>query len=154
MSEQDKRPPGPPENPWNRLDAKVGLHLAFWAYPHKDPKKAEEIAKYPAPWRHAEPGEHLPAEWRKPLKDAQGRLLQEGWNTQHNASGKLENRFMVSINRETKEITFVAPVVMSGPVESLQVEMFGIPIDIGTIDLETFCIGQFNCAVRIVANVE
>ena len=106
MSDPQGTPPGPPENPWNRLDAKVGLHLAFWAYPHADLKKAEEIAKYPAPWRHAEPGQHLPADWPKPVKDAQGRLLQEGWNTQHSADGKLENQFMVSINRETHQITF------------------------------------------------
>lgn len=106
MSDQDKRPPGPPENSWNRWDAKVGMHLAFWAYPHEDVKKAEEIAKYPPPWQHAKLGEHLPADWSRPVKDTQGRLLQEGWNTQHNANGKLENQFMVSINETTKEISF------------------------------------------------
>ncbi|MDQ7747343.1 hypothetical protein [Hydrogenophaga pseudoflava] len=41
-----------------------------------------------------------------PVKDPQGRLLQEGWNTQHNADGKLENQFMVSINRKTNQISF------------------------------------------------
>lgn len=106
MSERDEVPPGPPENPWNRWDAKVGLHLAFWAYPHKDVKKAEEIAKYPPPWQHAVPGKHLPDGWPKPLLDDQGRLLQEGWNTQHNADGKLENQFMVSINPRTHQISF------------------------------------------------
>lgn len=106
MSDQDKRPPGPPENSWNRWDAKVGMHLAFWAYPHEDVKKAEEIAKYPPPWQHAKLGEHLPADWSRPVKDTQGSLLQEGWNTQHNANGKLENQFMVSINETTKEISF------------------------------------------------
>ena len=34
------------------------------------------------------------------------RLAEEGWNTQHNAEGKLENQFQVSVNRETHEITF------------------------------------------------
>jgi hypothetical protein len=106
MSEQENQPPVPPENPWNRLDAKVGLYLAFWAYPHSDPKKAEEIAKYPASWRHAELGAQLPVDWPKSVRDAQGRLLQEGWNTQHNADGKLENQFMVSINRKTNQISF------------------------------------------------
>jgi hypothetical protein len=106
MSDQDRRPPGPPENSWNRWDAKVGMHLAFWAYPHEDVKKAEEIAKYPPPWQHAKLGEHLPADWSRPVKDTQGRLLQEGWNTQYNANGKLENQFMVSINETTKEISF------------------------------------------------
>ncbi len=106
MSEQNELPPGPSENPWNRLDAKVGLYLAFWAYPHKDVKAAEETAKYPSPWRHAEPGEHLPAEWPIPVKDGQGRLLKEGWNTQHNADGKLENQFLVSINPRTHQISF------------------------------------------------
>ncbi len=106
MSEQNERPPGPPENPWNRWGAKVGLHLAFWAYPHKDVKKAEEVAKYPPPWEHAVPGKHLPADWPAPAKDASGHLLQDGWNTQHNANGTLENRFMVSINRKTNQISF------------------------------------------------
>lgn len=106
MSERDEVPPGPPENPWNRWDAKVGLHLAFWAYPHKDVKKAEEIAKYPKPWEHAEPGVNVPADWRSPVSGADGRLAQEGWNTQHNADGKLENQFMVSINTETQQISF------------------------------------------------
>jgi hypothetical protein len=106
MDQQQERPPGPPENPWNRLDAKVGLHLAFWAYPHKDIKAAEEIAKFPTPWEHAVPGKHLPPEWSAPIRDAQGRLLQEGWNTQHNANGKLENQFMVSINPRTHQISF------------------------------------------------
>ncbi|MEZ5663213.1 MAG: hypothetical protein R3E94_06735 [Burkholderiaceae bacterium] len=106
MSEQDNKPPGPPENPWNRWNAKVGLHLAFWAYPHKDVKKAEEVAKYPPPWEHAVSGKHLPADWPTPVKDKKGHLLQEGWNTQHNADGKLENQFMVSINRKTHQVTF------------------------------------------------
>lgn len=106
MSEQYERPPGPPENPWNRWDAKVGLHLAFWAYPHKDVKKAEEVAKYPQPWEHAVQGKHLPADWPVPVKDANGHLLQDGWNTQHNTNGALENQFMVSINPRTHQISF------------------------------------------------
>lgn len=106
MDQQRDRPPGSTENPLNRLDAKVGLHLAFWAYPHKDVKAAEEIAKYPPPWEHAVPGDHVPATWSAPIKDAQGRLQLEGWNTQHDAEGKLENQFMVSINRKTRQITF------------------------------------------------
>ncbi len=106
MSEQKILPPGPPENPWNRWGAKVGLHLAFWAYPHKDVKKAEEVANYPPPWEHAVPGKLLPADWPAPVKDTNGRLLQDGWNTQHNADGTLENQFMVSINRKTNQISF------------------------------------------------
>ena len=106
MSERDEIPPGPPENPWNAWDAKVGLHLAFWAYPHEEVKKAEEIAKYPPPWQHAVAGKHLPADWPQPLKDAQGCLVQEGWNTQHNAKGTLENQFMVSVNPRTHQISF------------------------------------------------
>ena len=106
MSEQKILPPGPPENPWNRWGAKVGLHLAFWAYPHKDVKKAEEVANYPPPWEHAVPGKLLPADWPAPVKDTNGRLLQDGWNTQQNADGTLENQFMVSINRKTNQISF------------------------------------------------
>jgi hypothetical protein len=106
MSERYVTPPGPPENLWNRWDAKVGLHLAFWAYPHKDVKAAEEIAKYPKPWEHVQPGMNVPADWRSPVRGTDGRLLQEGWNTQHNANGKLENQFMVSINRKTNQISF------------------------------------------------
>lgn len=106
MSEQKILPPGPPENPWNRWGAKVGLHLAFWAYPHKDVKKAEEVANYPPPWEHAVPGKLLPADWPAPVKDTNGHLLQDGWNTQHNADGTLENQFMVSINRKTNQISF------------------------------------------------
>ena len=106
MSDQDKLPPGLPENPWNRWDAKTGLHLAFWAYPHKDVQKAEEIAKYPKPWEHVVPGKQIPADWPQPIRDAQGRLLQDGWNTQHNAKGTLENQFMVSINETKNQISF------------------------------------------------
>ena len=106
MSEKNEMPPGPPDNPWNQWDAKVGLHLAFWAYPHEDVKKAEEIARYPKPWEHAVAGDHLPPNWPSPQKDAQGHLLQEGWNTQHNVEGKLENQFTVSINRKTNQISF------------------------------------------------
>ena len=84
----------------------MGLHLAFWAYPHKDVKKAEEVANYPPPWEHAVPGKLLPADWPAPVKDTNGRLLQDGWNTQHNADGTLENQFMVSINRKTNQISF------------------------------------------------
>ncbi|OPF63725.1 hypothetical protein BC358_07380 [Hydrogenophaga sp. H7] len=84
----------------------MGLHLAFWAYPHKDVKKAEEVANYPPPWEHAVPGKLLPADWPAPVKDTNGRLLQDGWNTQQNADGTLENQFMVSINRKTNQISF------------------------------------------------
>lgn len=111
MSEHDKvQPLGPAANPWNRWDARVGMYLAYWAYPHDDISKANKVAAYPSPWNHAKPGKELPANWptasyeRTP--DGKTNLKQEGWNTQHNADGKLENRFMVSINRETKEITF------------------------------------------------
>jgi hypothetical protein len=106
MSEKKILPPGPPENPWNRWDAKVGLHLAFWAYPHKDVKKAEEVAKYPPPWERAVPGKFLPADWPAPVKGTNGHLFQDGWNTQHNADSTLENQFMVSINRKTNQISF------------------------------------------------
>lgn len=106
MRDDSEIPPGSSESSWNRWDAKVGLYLAFWAYPHQDVKKAEEVAKYPPPWKHAEPGTNFPADWPTAIKDAQGRLLQEGWNTQHNSEGKLENQFQVSINNETKEISF------------------------------------------------
>lgn len=103
-------PPGPKSNPWNRLDARVGLYLAYWAYPHEDIDKANNEAPYPKPWKHAEPGIELPANWpaatyeRTP--DGKTTLKQEGWNTQHNAAGKLENQFQVSINEKTQEITF------------------------------------------------
>ncbi|PKO43098.1 MAG: hypothetical protein CVU29_11260 [Betaproteobacteria bacterium HGW-Betaproteobacteria-22] len=33
-----------PRNPLDRLDARVGMHLAFWAYPQPDIHKANEIA--------------------------------------------------------------------------------------------------------------
>ncbi|PKO64400.1 MAG: hypothetical protein CVU22_24540 [Betaproteobacteria bacterium HGW-Betaproteobacteria-16] len=101
--------PGPPDNPFNRLDARTGMALAYWAYPHRDIKSAEKVIAYPDPWRHAQPGIQLPANWPTANLDANGRLKPdspEGWNTQHNPDGKLENRFMVSINPRTQEITF------------------------------------------------
>lgn len=80
-------------NPTNRLDSAVGMRLAYWAYEHNDVTKSEALAPYPSSWAHADL-RHLPPGF------------QEGWNTQHNAEGKLENQFKVSINEETKEITF------------------------------------------------
>ncbi|MDO8906176.1 hypothetical protein [Hydrogenophaga sp.] len=65
--------------------------------------------RYPDPWEHAQPGKHLPAYWPLADIDANGRLKAgspEGWNTQHNASGRLENQFKISINDRTHEITF------------------------------------------------
>ncbi|MGM9426007.1 hypothetical protein [Hydrogenophaga sp. MI9] len=52
----------------------------------------------------------MPAEWptASVTRTADGKtsLAQDGWNTQHNSEGKLENQFQVSVNRETQEITF------------------------------------------------
>ncbi|MFN3494670.1 MAG: hypothetical protein ACK40L_09200 [Hydrogenophaga sp.] len=93
----------------NSLSSRVGMALAYWAYRHQDKVEASKVLAYPEPWRHAEPGTYLPPDWPTPQYGATGRLLPgspEGWNTQHNAEGKLENQFQVSINRETKEITF------------------------------------------------
>ena len=92
----------------NRLDARIGMRLAYWAYEHKDIPEAEKVAKYPEPWRHAKPGVDLPgADFKVLQKDpATGKVTQEGWNTQHNAEGQLENQFKVSINDKTHEITF------------------------------------------------
>ncbi len=93
---------------FNRLDASIGMRLAYWAYEHKDIQEAEKVAKYPEAWRHAKPEVDLPGSDFKVLqKDpATGRVTQEGWNTQHNADGQLENQFKVSINDKTHEITF------------------------------------------------
>jgi hypothetical protein len=85
------------------------MRLAYWAYEHKDIQKAEKVATYPDAWEHAKPGFHLPADWPVARQDAEGRLLPgspEGWNTQHNTDGQLENQFKVSINTETRQISF------------------------------------------------
>lgn len=98
-----------PRNPLNHLNSKVGMHLAFWAYPQSDIKKANEIAPYPQHWKPAKPGEELPRDWPVAKQDINGRLEKgspEGWNTQHSKEGKLENQFMISINDKTREITF------------------------------------------------
>ena len=67
--------PGPPDNPFNRLDARTGMALAYWAYPHRDIKSAEKVIAYPDPWRHAQPGIQLPANWPTANLDANGRRL-------------------------------------------------------------------------------
>ncbi|MFW5331232.1 lipase family protein [Hydrogenophaga sp. ZJX-1] len=91
----------------NRLDARIGMRLAYWAYEHKDIQGAEKVAKYPEPWRYAESGDDLPASYKPLVKDpTTGQVTQEGWNTQHNADGQLENQFKVSINDKTHEISF------------------------------------------------
>jgi hypothetical protein len=107
--EKDTQIFGSLANPLNRLDARVGMALSYWAYPHADLTKAREVIDYPDPWEHAQPGKHLPSHWPTADLDANARLKPgspEGWNTQHNASGKLENQFKVSINDRTQEITF------------------------------------------------
>ena len=110
MSEKDAAPPGPPDNPWNRWNAHIAMKLAYWAYPHEDEKKARELAEYPPPWEHAKAGVHLPADWQEATyiceRNGESRNTVEGWNTQHNANGKLENQFKVSINPRTQEISF------------------------------------------------
>lgn len=97
-----------PATQLNPLDASVAMRLAFWSYPHegKDLEAAEKIAKYPDTWRHAKPGEHLPLGFDSYIPATTTIPAQEGWNTQHNAKGELINQFMVSINRDTKQITF------------------------------------------------
>ncbi|MEZ5663656.1 MAG: hypothetical protein R3E94_09055 [Burkholderiaceae bacterium] len=93
---------------FNPLDQAIGMRLAYWAYEHKDIAEAEKVAKYPDSWRHALPGVHLPADWPAARQDPAGRLLPgspEGWNTQHNAAGELENQFKVSVNTKTHQIT-------------------------------------------------
>lgn len=105
----DSNKPLDPRNPLDQLDSRVGMALAFWAYPQSDMGKANQVAKYPASWEHAEPGKDLPPDWPVAKQDANGHLEKgspEGWNTQHNQDGTLENQFMVSINTETHEITF------------------------------------------------
>jgi Lipase (class 3) len=105
----DNRSPNQALQAFNPLDAAIGMRLAYWAYEHKDIQKAEKVSKYPDSWRHAKPGDGLPADWPVARQDAEGRLLPgspEGWNTQHNADGKLENQFKVSINTETRQISF------------------------------------------------
>ncbi len=99
-------PIGPRHNPLNRLDARVAMALSFWAYPHKDVEEARKVIEYPNSWSYANPGMGLPPNWPTTQYDVNGKLTQEGWNTQHNAEGKLENQFKVSINETTKEITF------------------------------------------------
>lgn len=91
------------------LNARTGMALAYWAYPHEDVEEAKKVLRYPTPWEHAVPGRDLPASWPSPEHDARGRLKPgslDGWNTQHNDKGQLENQFKVSINHRTKEITF------------------------------------------------
>lgn len=108
MADTTKQPIDP-RNPLDRLDSRIGMHLAFWAYPRSDARKASEIAPYPQHWGYAEPGKDLPSNWVIANQDSKGNLVKgspEGWNTQHNESGKLENQFLISINRDTKEITF------------------------------------------------
>ena len=100
------QPTGPSHKPLNRLDARVAMALSFWAYPHQNVEEARKVAEYPEPWSYATPGRDLPPDWPTAQHDASGKLTQEGWNTQHNAEGKLENQFKVSINETTKEITF------------------------------------------------
>jgi hypothetical protein len=92
----------------NRLDTQIGMRLAYWAYEHKDIPEAEKVAKYPEPWRHAKSGVDLPGADFKVLQKnpTTGKVTQEGWNTQHNADGQLENQFKVSINDKTHEISF------------------------------------------------
>ena len=105
----DQRPPNQVVPPVNALNAAIGMRLAYWAYEHKDVQVAEKVARYPVSWEHAKPGKHLPADWPVARQDAEGRLFPgspEGWNTQHNADGKLENQFKVSINTETRQISF------------------------------------------------
>ncbi|MCB4366409.1 hypothetical protein KIH07_21960 [Hydrogenophaga taeniospiralis] len=100
------QPTGPSHKPLNRLDARVAMALSFWAYPHQNVEEARKIVEYPEPWSYATPGRDLPPDWPTAQYDASGQLTQEGWNTQHNAEGELENQFKVSINRKTHEITF------------------------------------------------
>lgn len=92
------------------LNSKTGMQLAYWAYPHQDIEAAKKLVNYPESWEHAKPGKQLPAEWSTAsvTRTANGKtsLAQDGWNTQHNADGKLENQFQVSVNSETHEITF------------------------------------------------
>lgn len=91
------------------LDARIGMALAYWAYPHKDESKANKVLPYPDGWEPARPGKAIPSSWLAPEYDHHGRLKPgspDGWNTQHNDQGQLENQFKVSINRETREITF------------------------------------------------
>ncbi len=90
----------------NPLDAAVAMRLAFWSYPHRNVEAAEKIAKYPDSWEHAKPGKHLPASFKEYIPAQAGQPAQEGWNTQHNARGELINQFKVSINQESKQVTF------------------------------------------------
>ncbi|AOW15173.1 hypothetical protein LPB72_21945 [Hydrogenophaga crassostreae] len=90
----------------NPLDAAIAMKLAFWSYPHKNIEEAEKVAKYPTRWRHAEPGNDLPPGFDSYVPAQNGQPAIEGWNTQHNARGELINQFMVSINQDTKQITF------------------------------------------------
>lgn len=91
------------------LDESIGMRLAYWAYEHKDREAAKKVITYPDGWRHIQPESELPAGWPVARQDPEGRLLPgspEGWNTQHNDKGELENQFKVSINAETRQITF------------------------------------------------
>lgn len=93
----------------NSLDEAIGMRLAYWAYEHKDLQEAEKVATYPSEWTYLKPETDLPGDWPVARQDAEGRLLpgsREGWNTQHNADGVLENQFKVSINEKTQQITF------------------------------------------------
>lgn len=90
----------------NPLDAAIGMRLAFWSYPYKDEEAAKKVTTYPDSWEHARPGKHLPAGFQDAIRDASGKITQEGWNTQHNANGTLENQFKVSINETTHQISF------------------------------------------------
>jgi hypothetical protein len=98
-----------PAQTLNPLDSALGMRLAYWAYEHKDIEAAKRVTTYPDAWEYAQPGKDLPSAWPVADQDAEGTLRPgspEGWNTQHNASGKLENQFKVSINTKTQQITF------------------------------------------------
>jgi hypothetical protein len=105
----DPNKPDDPRNPLNFIDSRVGMRLAFWAYPQPNKDEANKVTTYPQHWKPVKPGEELPADWPIAKLDAKSRLEQgspQGWNTQHNKEGKLENQFMISINDKTKQITF------------------------------------------------
>lgn len=105
----DKQPPIHPSKQFNPLDSATGMRLAYWAYEHKDIEAAKKVTTYPDAWAYAQPGKDLPSTWPVADQDAKGTLRPgspEGWNTQHNNNGELENQFKVSINTKTRQITF------------------------------------------------
>ena len=88
------------------MSAPAPLRPGLWEYAPAPESMRPEIAPRQGhfiggKWPASKTGRVLPV-----INPATGQVIQEGWNTQHNADGQLENQFKVSINRDTHEISF------------------------------------------------